>query len=116
TSTGRSSGWAPRCARACRGSSRRAASPLGCASALRPGDSRPSRPRERRTSAPAPRAPPPCGTPHEANTMISNPERVLSFDTTLRDGEQSPSWGITGPGKLLVEHAVDELGVDVIEA
>jgi len=43
-------------------------------------------------------------------------ERVLIFDTTLRDGEQSPGASMTTSEKLRVAHALDELGVDVIEA
>src|SRR5215471_6919310 len=48
--------------------------------------------------------------------MISNPDRVLIFDTTLRDGEQSPGCSMTRPEKLRVARALAELGVDVIEA
>src|SRR6201986_1297202 len=48
--------------------------------------------------------------------MISDPERVLIFDTTLRDGEQSPGCSMTQPEKLRVARALAELGVDVIEA
>ena len=44
------------------------------------------------------------------------PERVLIFDTTLRDGEQSPGCSMTQPEKLRVARALVELGVDVIEA
>ena len=48
--------------------------------------------------------------------MIPDPERVLIFDTTLRDGEQSPGCSMTQPEKLRVARALAELGVDVIEA
>lgn len=48
--------------------------------------------------------------------MVSNPDRVLIFDTTLRDGEQSPGCSMTRPEKLRVARALAELGVDVIEA
>jgi 2-isopropylmalate synthase len=48
--------------------------------------------------------------------MISNPDPVLIFDTTLRDGEQSPGCSMTQPEKLRVARALAELGVDVIEA
>ena len=48
--------------------------------------------------------------------MISNPDRVLIFDTTLRDGEQSPGCSMTSVEKLRVARALAELGVDVIEA
>jgi 2-isopropylmalate synthase len=40
----------------------------------------------------------------------------LIFDTTLRDGEQSPGCSMTQPEKLRVARALAELGVDVIEA
>src|SRR5437660_12137010 len=43
-------------------------------------------------------------------------ERVLIFDTTLRDGEQSPGASMDPGEKLEVAHALKELGVDVIEA
>ncbi|HYL02438.1 MAG TPA: 2-isopropylmalate synthase [Steroidobacteraceae bacterium] len=48
--------------------------------------------------------------------MSMNPERVLIFDTTLRDGEQAPGCSMTQPEKLRVARALGELGVDVIEA
>ncbi|MGN6453778.1 MAG: 2-isopropylmalate synthase, partial [Steroidobacteraceae bacterium] len=48
--------------------------------------------------------------------MNSSPDRVLIFDTTLRDGEQSPGCSMTQPEKLRVARALAELGVDVIEA
>src|SRR3954465_8123526 len=43
-------------------------------------------------------------------------ERVIIFDTTLRDGEQSPGASMNLAEKLQVAHALKELGVDVIEA
>lgn len=42
--------------------------------------------------------------------------RVLIFDTTLRDGEQSPGASMTPGEKLRLAHALDELGVDIMEA
>ncbi len=47
------------------------------------------------------------------NTPI-NP-RIRIFDTTLRDGEQSPGCSMTPPQKLVMARALAELGVDVIE-
>jgi len=41
---------------------------------------------------------------------------VIIFDTTLRDGEQSPGCSMTTAEKLKVAEALVELGVDVIEA
>jgi 2-isopropylmalate synthase len=43
-------------------------------------------------------------------------DTVTIFDTTLRDGEQSPGCSMTMPEKLKVAEALVELGVDVIEA
>jgi len=45
---------------------------------------------------------------------ISN--RVVIFDTTLRDGEQSPGASMTLDEKLRIAEMLEELGVDVIEA
>ena len=42
--------------------------------------------------------------------------QVVIFDTTLRDGEQSPGASMTPAEKLRFAHALDELGVDVMEA
>ena len=41
---------------------------------------------------------------------------VLIFDTTLRDGEQSPGCSMTTQEKLSMAHALEDLGVDIIEA
>ena len=41
---------------------------------------------------------------------------VVFFDTTLRDGEQSPGCSMTTQEKLTMAHALEELGVDIIEA
>ena len=43
-------------------------------------------------------------------------DRVIIFDTTLRDGEQSPGCSMNLAEKLRMAHALAELGVDVIEA
>ncbi len=45
-----------------------------------------------------------------------DPNRILFFDTTLRDGEQSPGCSMTTQEKLTVAHALEDLGVDIIEA
>jgi 2-isopropylmalate synthase len=47
---------------------------------------------------------------------LSEHERVIIFDTTLRDGEQSPGCSMTAAEKLRMAHQLDRLGVDVIEA
>ncbi len=43
-------------------------------------------------------------------------DRVIIFDTTLRDGEQSPGFSMNLAEKLRMAEALAELGVDVIEA
>lgn len=43
-------------------------------------------------------------------------ERVIIFDTSLRDGEQAPGFSMTAEGKLRVARALAALRVDVIEA
>src|SRR5216110_1452839 len=43
-------------------------------------------------------------------------ERITVFDTTLRDGEQSPGCSMNVQEKLRLAHQLDRLGVDVIEA
>ena len=48
--------------------------------------------------------------------MPLSPDRVLIFDTTLRDGELAPGCSMTRPEKLRVARALAGLGVDVIEA
>jgi 2-isopropylmalate synthase len=43
-------------------------------------------------------------------------KHVVFFDTTLRDGEQSPGCSMTTQEKLSMAHALEDLGVDVLEA
>ena len=45
-----------------------------------------------------------------------DPNRVIIFDTTLRDGEQSPGISLNTNEKLEIAHQLARLGVDVIEA
>ncbi|HET6170365.1 MAG TPA: 2-isopropylmalate synthase [Terracidiphilus sp.] len=45
-----------------------------------------------------------------------HPNHVAFFDTTLRDGEQSPGCSMTTQEKLTMAHALEDLGVDIIEA
>ncbi|CAE6939751.1 MULTISPECIES: 2-isopropylmalate synthase [Pseudomonas] len=47
---------------------------------------------------------------------MSSSDRVIIFDTTLRDGEQSPGASMTGEEKLRIAKALERLRVDVIEA
>src|SRR5947208_11158913 len=46
----------------------------------------------------------------------SEQDRVVIFDTTLRDGEQCPGATMTHEEKLEVAELLDQMGVDVIEA
>ena len=48
--------------------------------------------------------------------MSQQNARVIIFDTTLRDGEQAPGFSMDVPSKLKMAMALEELGVDIIEA
>src|SRR6266404_5795469 len=52
----------------------------------------------------------------EAPTVKDERDRVRVFDTTLRDGEQSPGISLNKQEKLEIAHQLARLGVDVIEA
>ena len=43
-------------------------------------------------------------------------DQLIIFDTTLRDGEQSPGIALTPSEKLLIAQQLEKLKVDVIEA
>ncbi len=45
-----------------------------------------------------------------------DPNRVIVFDTTLRDGEQAPGFSMNAETKVQMATALRDLGVDVIEA
>lgn len=51
----------------------------------------------------------------ERNEMTQT-NRVIIFDTTLRDGEQSPGAAMTKEEKIRIARQLEKLGVDVIEA
>ncbi len=51
-----------------------------------------------------------------ADTPRQNSQSVVIFDTTLRDGEQSPGASMTFEEKLQVADLLDVMGVDIIEA
>ena len=43
-------------------------------------------------------------------------DRIVIFDTTLRDGEQAPGFSLRVSEKLQLARQLDALGVDIIEA
>lgn len=47
---------------------------------------------------------------------MTEPEKIQIFDTTLRDGEQSPGVALSIEEKVAIGHQLTRLGVDVIEA
>ena len=47
---------------------------------------------------------------------MSSPNQIVFFDTTLRDGEQSPGCTMHHEEKLRMAHQLAALGVDVLEA
>src|SRR5210317_1847291 len=49
-------------------------------------------------------------------TQSDNKDRVVIFDTTLRDGEQSPGATMSHSEKLEIAELLDDMGVDIIEA
>ena len=51
-----------------------------------------------------------------STTETVKPERIIIFDTTLRDGEQSPGAAMTLEEKIEIAEFLDEMGVDIIEA
>lgn len=56
-------------------------------------------------------------SPYNARVLADGlPSTVKVFDTTLRDGEQSPGIALSCDDKVKIAQALSELGVDVIEA
>jgi 2-isopropylmalate synthase len=49
-------------------------------------------------------------------SRTADKDRVIIFDTTLRDGEQAPGCSLNHREKLEIAHALAALKVDVIEA
>jgi 2-isopropylmalate synthase len=47
---------------------------------------------------------------------VGTGQRVMVFDTTLRDGEQSPGAALNVNEKVEIAHALEEMGVDILEA
>ena len=51
-----------------------------------------------------------------AEGTVPDKQLITIFDTTLRDGEQSPGCSMTAQEKVRMAHQLDRLGVDVLEA
>lgn len=51
-----------------------------------------------------------------SSQIIQPPSSLIIFDTTLRDGEQSPGASMTKEEKIRIARQLEKLGVDVIEA
>src|SRR5512146_2382518 len=64
--------------------------------------------------SPIPQPPSPHSPRVEGRKMTE--DRVYIFDTTLRDGEQSPGASLTSDEKLEIARQLVRLGVDIIEA
>ncbi len=47
---------------------------------------------------------------------MSNKDKVFIFDTTMRDGEQSPGASMSLEEKIQIARVFDEMGIDIIEA
>src|SRR5579859_3332149 len=52
----------------------------------------------------------------QSNTASTDKNRVIVFDTTLRDGEQSPGASMNLDEKIKIALLLEEMGIDVIEA
>lgn len=51
-----------------------------------------------------------------ASAVAADPNRVIVFDTTLRDGEQAPGFSMSPTDKVRMAHLLAALKVDVVEA
>ena len=47
---------------------------------------------------------------------MSDKDKVFIFDTTMRDGEQSPGASMSVEEKIQISRVFDEMGIDIIEA
>ena len=53
---------------------------------------------------------------NDVRDILPDPDYVRIFDTTLRDGEQSPGCTMNVEEKLAIARQLERLGVDIIEA
>ena len=47
---------------------------------------------------------------------MEDKNRIIIFDTTMRDGEQSPGASMSLEEKIQISRVFDEMGIDIIEA
>ena len=47
---------------------------------------------------------------------MADKDKVFIFDTTMRDGEQSPGASMSVEEKIQISRVFDEMGIDIIEA
>ena len=47
---------------------------------------------------------------------MSDREKLFIFDTTMRDGEQSPGASMSVEEKIQISRVFDEMGIDIVEA
>src|SRR5207245_6378781 len=73
-------------------------------------------PQTRKPGGARERAHPERRIPTMTTPAKSEKDRVVIFDTTLRDGEQCPGATMTHEEKLEVAELLDQMGVDIIEA
>jgi 2-isopropylmalate synthase len=57
-----------------------------------------------------------CIIDFQKNLVMADKDRVFIFDTTMRDGEQSPGASMSLEEKIQIARVFDELGIDIIEA
>ncbi len=55
-------------------------------------------------------------SPFNVATKVSLPEKIVIYDSTLRDGEQMPGVHFTLAQKIAIARKLDEIGVHQIEA
>ena len=55
-------------------------------------------------------------SPFNKEAKIKFPEEITVYDTTLRDGEQTPGVCLRTPEKLKIAKKLDEVGIHQIEA
>src|ERR1700722_15020831 len=90
--------------------------PLRAVWAVAPGHSGVARDRKNPLSAPNKAAHQLQGIHQMTTGKKSEKDRVIIFDTTLRDGEQCPGATMTFEEKIEIAEMLDDMGVDVIEA